>query len=111
MEFTSKEEMMEYEEQREKYYMEYLNASVFKIYKLLLRDIFICKYRLLKKEYDSYFGGWYRDQVGVIHSARISIIDTSKIKDNEICIDDDGRIYIFNNGQWIQYINKLGVII
>lgn len=106
MEFASKEEMLAYEEQRERYYMEYLNASVFKIYKLLLRDIFIRKYRLLKKEYDSYFGGWYRDRIGIIHSERISIIDISKIKDNEICIDDVGRIYIFHNGQWIQYLNR-----
>ena len=102
MEFASKEEMLAYEEQRERYYMEYLNASVFKIYKLLLRDIFIHKYRLLKKEYASYFGGWYRDQVGVIHSNHTWLIDIDKVKDNEICIDEAGQVYIFDKGIWIR---------
>lgn len=103
MEFASKEEMLAYEEQREKYYMEYLNANnVFKIYKLLLRDIFDHKYRLLKKEYASYLGGWYRDQVGVIHSNHTWLIDIDKVKDNEICIDEAGQVYIFDKGIWIR---------
>lgn len=100
MNFASQKEMLAYEEQREKYYMEYIKANVFKLYKLLLRDIFVRKYRLLKKEYDNYIGGWYRDQVGIIHANHIWLIDIDKIKDDEICIDKAGWVYIFRKGSW-----------
>ena len=89
MEFNSKEEMFAYEKAREKYYMEFLNAgSTFEFYKLWLREIFIPKYRKLKKEYDHYCGGWYRDENNIIHASNIMCVDQGMIKEDDIIFVD-----------------------
>ena len=92
MEFTSKEEMLAYETAREDYYLEFINAverkHIGKFYKLWFRELFIPKYRKLKKEYDEYIGGWWRDENGVIHTKNIWCIDTNKISNGTVCIEE-----------------------
>lgn len=89
MEFKSREEILAYEKEREDYYMQFLNAkSVFELYKLWFREIFVPKYRKLKKKYDGYCGGWYRDKNGVVHTNSIDIVDSDKIECGTICIVD-----------------------
>lgn len=103
MEFASKEEMLAYEKAREDYYMKFINAGVCKLYALLFKKIFIPKYRKLKKEYDGYLGGWYRDEKGFIHSKYIFCVDLDKVKNGDICIEHHGNCYscyIFENDTW-----------
>ena len=92
MEFTSKEEMLAYEKAREDYYLEFINAvkhkQIWKFYKLWLRKLFIPKYRKLSKEYDEYIGGWWRDDDGIIHTTNISCVDTDKISNGTICVEE-----------------------
>ena len=91
MEFNSKQEMLDYEKAREGYYAEFINAvenrQIGKFYKLWLRELFIPKYRKLKKEYDEYNGGWWKDENGAIWAHSIRCIDTDKIVDGTICIE------------------------
>lgn len=115
MEFSSKEELLLYERERENYYMESISAvnrgDLGKFYWLWLREIFVPKYRKLKKEYDNYYGnGWYRDEKGIIHTRHISNVETSGLNDGTICITDiDGprlsniELYVLNNETWIRY--------
>lgn len=114
MEFTSKEEMLAFEKERTEYYMEFLNAkNIFQLYKLEFRDLLIPKYRKLKKKYDGYYGGYYRDIDGIIHAEYIEIIDIDNLEYGTICIDSSNKIWIFNNHRWIHiapeipYINNI----
>lgn len=102
MEFVSKEEMLAYEKDREAYYMQFLNTkSIFKFYKLLFREIFVPKYRKLKREYDSYRGGWYRDEEGIIHAVDVSFVDLDRIDNGTICIEHCDRIAVKHNNAWV----------
>lgn len=104
-EFNSKEEMIAYEKDRENYYMQFLNVkSTFEFYKLWLKEIFNKEYRELKKKYDGYCGGWYRDEDGVIHALDISCIDLGRIKNGDICIDHCERINVFHNNAWMRVL-------
>lgn len=101
MEFASKEEMFAYEKARENYYINFFNTrSIFGFYKLLLKEIFIPKYRNLKKEYDNYTGGWWRDEKGFIHAQHIWYIDLNKVANNSICITDYDEIYVLDDDCW-----------
>lgn len=103
MEFASKEEMLAFEKAREDYYMKFINAGVCELYALWFKEIFIPKYRKLKKEYDGYSGGWYRDEKGIIHSKHIFYVDLNEVKNGDICIEDYGigyTPYIFENDTW-----------
>ena len=93
MEFKSKEEMLDYEKAREDYYLESIRAvnegHIGRFYYLWLREIFIPKYRKLKKEYDNYSGGWYKDENGFIHTKHISFVDLDTLEKGSICIEED----------------------
>jgi hypothetical protein len=92
MEFASREEMIAYEKARESYYVEFINAvenkQIGKFYKLWLRELFVPKYKKLKKEYDGYIGGWWRDEDGIIHTKNIWSVDINKIPNGTICIEE-----------------------
>lgn len=92
MEFTSRQEMLSYEKAREDYYAEFINAvenrQIGKFYKLWLRELFIPKYRKLKKEYGEYRGGWWKDEEGIIHAKSIWLIDTNKVINSTIYIEE-----------------------
>ena len=115
MEFSSKEEMLRYEKEREAYYMESINAvnkgQIGHFYWLWIKEIFVPKYRKLKKEYDNYHGdGWYRDEKGIIHTRHISNVETKYLNNGAICITDvDGsrlsniELFVLNNDTWIHY--------
>ena len=103
MEFTSKEEMLAYEKVRENYYRNFLDArNTFGFYKLLFREIFVSKYRKLKKQYDDYCGGWYRDKDGIIHALDICFVDKNRIKDEDILVTEYGMVFAFKNGAWMR---------
>lgn len=104
MEFASREEMLAYEKAREAYYMKFIKAGVCELYALWFKEIFIPKYRKLKKKYDSYFGGWYRNEKGFIHSNHIIFVDLDRVSDGDICITDYEEYYILKNGVWHQVI-------
>lgn len=105
MEFASKEEMLAYEKARENYYMEFLDArNTFKFYKLWFREIFVPKYRKLKKQYDGYCGGWYRDKDGIIHALDICSVDKDRIKDEDILVTKYGVVFAFKNGAWMRIL-------
>lgn len=92
MEFASRQEMLAYEKAREDYYAEFISAverrQIGKFYKLWIREILVPKYRKLKKEYDEYHGGWWRDEYGIIHAKSVWCVDTDKITDGTICITE-----------------------
>ena len=113
MEFKNREEMIEFEEKRINYYLESINAieqgRIFTFYRLWLREIFVPKYRKLKKLYDSYRGGWYRDEDGYIHASYPHLVETNNLLDGEILIADYGGfdnipsdIYFLKNKTWIK---------
>lgn len=116
MQFKNREEMIEFEEKRINYYLESINAidqgRIFTFYKLWLREIFIPKYKKLKKLYDSYIGGWYRDENGYIHTKAIEYVDIEYIKDGEIILVEDldynpYYVYVKNNNKIILIDNNL----
>lgn len=105
MEFESREEMLTYEKAREDYYMQFLNTkSIFEFYKLLFREIFVPKYRKLKKEYDGYCGGWYRDKDGIIHAVDVCLIDSDRVKNGAICVDHCERVSVYHNDIWMRVL-------
>lgn len=105
IEFNSKEEMITYEKDRENYYMQFLNTkNTFEFYKLWFKEIFNKKYRELKREYDGYCGGWYRDKDDIIHALDISCIDLGRIKNGDICIDHCDRVNVFHNNVWLRVL-------
>ena len=103
LEFNSKEEMIAYEREREKYYMQFLNTkSTFEFYRLWIKEIFNKEYRELKKKYDGYCGGWYRDEDGIIHALDICFVDKDRIKDEDILLTKYGMVFAFKNGAWMR---------
>ena len=113
MEFKNREEMIEFEKKRADYYMESIKAiqegKIFAFYKLWFREIFIPKYRKLNKLYESYTGGWYRDEEGYIHASYPNLVETNNLLDGEILIADYGGIdnissdiYFLKNKTWIK---------
>ena len=105
IEFNSKEEMIAYEKDREEYYMQFLNAkNTFEFYKLWFKEIFNKEYRELKKKYDGYCGGWYRDKDGVIHAVDVCFIDSDRVKNGEICIGYCDRVNVFHNNAWMRVL-------
>ena len=105
IEFNSKEEMIAYEKDRENYYMQFLNTkNIFEFYKLWFKEIFNKKYRELKREYDGYCGGWYRDEKNIIHAIDVSFVCRNKVKDGDILIDHCEKMYAFRNGAWIRVL-------
>lgn len=113
MEFSSKEEMLRYEQERENYYLESIHAinrgELGKFYWLWFREIFVPKYRKLKREYDNYSGdGWYRDERGIIHTRHISNVEIKRLNNGTVCVTDvDGpshiELFVLNNETWIKY--------
>lgn len=88
-EFKNREEMLNYEKQRDAYYKNWVslsNSNLFGFYKLLFLELFHPKYRATKKEYNSYMGGWFRDENGFIHTNNLAIV--SGAKNGEIIITD-----------------------
>ena len=92
MEFASKKDMLAYENAREDYYSEFINAierkQIGKFYKLWLRELLVSKYKKLKKEYNEYVGGWWRDENALIRTKNIWCIDVNKIPNGTICIEE-----------------------
>lgn len=98
MEFASREEMLRFEREREQYLTEWIAISnrrnLGTFYKRLFVEAFHPKYRAIKKMYEGYHGGWYRDEHGRPTSAHVWLIDTEKLSDGEICVErDDTAIY------------------
>lgn len=89
-EFSSREEMIKFEQERETYYMSQIRAidkNPFACYKQMLLNIFSPKHRAQKKLYDEYSGGWWRDEQGNPCAEHIQFIDTNSIKHGEICFE------------------------
>lgn len=112
MEFESRAAMLAYEKARADYYMETINAvnrgQLGRFYKLWLREIFVPTYRKIKKEYDSYRGGWWRDENGVIHTDHLFNVDSDKISSGTICITPQEGFYVLvDNNTWYK-INTQG---
>lgn len=100
MEFPNYMDMMEFEAAREKYYLDFIHIFNsydplrLKFYKRLFLEAFHPKYRSLKKMYDGYIGGWWRDENGHPCAHPIELIDIDSVSDGEICIErDDSCIY------------------
>lgn len=94
MEFNSKEEMLAFECERERYYMESIDAiheNLFKFYFLWLRELIVPRYRKLKKIYDNYSGGYYKDEYGLIHAKHVAFVD-NKHPHGTICIVEDDLV-------------------
>lgn len=100
MEFPNYMDMMEFEAAREKYYLDFIHICNsydplrLKFYKRLFLEAFHPKYRSLKKMYDGYIGGWWRDENGHPCAHPIELIDMDSVLEGEICIErDDKCIY------------------
>lgn len=90
MEFSTYEEMIKFEAERERYYLNFIHICDsfdpfrFKFYKQLFLETFHPKYRFKKKLYDGYYGGWGRDSEGHPCANSIQLIDIASIMDNPI---------------------------
>lgn len=100
MEFASYEDMVRFEKEREKYYLDFIDLcnshDPFRIafYKRLFLDAFHPRYRATKRMYDGYSGGFWRDDNGYLCARHIFDIDRKYINGGEICIErDDKCIY------------------
>lgn len=109
MEFASYEDMVKFESDREKYYMDFIHLCDghndpfrLRFYKRLFLDAFHPRYRAAKKLYDGYQGGYWRDDRGYLCAKRIDLIDERLIESGEICIERDGEciyaIYVKKDG-------------
>lgn len=100
MEFSSYEDMMKFEAEREKFYLDLIQICNsfdpfrLKFYKRLFIETFHPQYRSLKKMYDGYCGGWWRDNNGHPCAKHIHLIDIAVVPDGEICIECDNK-YIY----------------
>ncbi|MGN0246510.1 MAG: hypothetical protein ACI4DK_11190 [Lachnospiraceae bacterium] len=100
MEFDSREAMLQFENDREQYFLDWIarcnRRNLGEFYKYLFLEAFHPKYRAIKKMYEEYDGGWYRDEHGWICTKYIGNIDSSNLKDGDICVErDDNAIYNF----------------
>lgn len=89
-EFSSREEMIKFEQEREAYYMAQIRSidkNPLNCYKQMILDIFSPKHKALKKMYKEYSGGWWRDAQGHPCAEHIEFIDINAIKPGEICIE------------------------
>lgn len=63
----------------------------------------------MRREYDDYEGGFWRDEHGWLCANHIALIDIGKLKDGDICAerDDDAifGLYVFRDG----YLWKLNL--
>lgn len=97
MEFSSYEDMIKFEADREQFYLDFLSICDsydpfrFKFYKRLFLETFCPKYRSQKKLYDNYYGGWWRDSDGHPCANLIQLIDIDSVSDGEICIERDDK--------------------
>ena len=105
-EFTSREAMFVYEQERERYYMEGISicnrSHIFAFYKMLFLETFHPKYRAIKKEYDNYCGGWWRNDKGWACAEHVQCIDPSKLCDGTVCLECDQynnptAVYVYKN--------------
>lgn len=89
MQFKNKEELLEFERQREHYYNDWFKKTrtTCGFYKQLFLEIFHPEHRAIRKKYESYNGGWYRDESGIIYTTNIGCIDTSELKTGTIVCD------------------------
>ena len=111
-EFSSLEEMVKFEQEREAYYMAQIRAidkNPFACYKQIILDIFSPKHKALKKLYDGYSGGWWRDEYGRPCAKHINFIDVNAIKPGEICFEVNSyssNVYILlnpNDNKWVTW--------
>ena len=112
MEFSTYEEMIKFETERERYYLNFIHICDsfdpfrLKFYKQLFLETFHPKYRFKKKLYDGYYGGWWRDSEGHPCANPIQLIDIASINDGEICIERDDKciyaIYLKENNSLIK---------
>ena len=97
MEFSSYDDMIKFEAERERFYLDFIDICNsfdplrIKFYKRLFLETFHPQYRRLKKLYNSYYGGWWRDSGGHPCANPIQHIDTDFVSDGEICIERDDR--------------------
>lgn len=105
-EFESRDAMLEYEKEREQYYMEGISVCnrrhIFEFYKMLFLETFHPRYRAIKKEYDSYCGGWWRNDKGWPCADYIQEINPNQLCDGTVCLEYYGHdnpmaIYIYKN--------------
>lgn len=93
MQFKNKEELLQFEKEREQYYSDWFRKTRTTIgfYKQWFLEIFHPEHRALKKKYDSYTGGWYREG-NIIFTNNIACIDDSELKTGTIVCDCIGDI-------------------
>lgn len=105
-EFTNREAMLQYEKEREQYYMDGISICnrhhIFEFYKMLFLETFHPKYRAIKKEYDNYSGGWWRNDKGWACADYIQAINPNQLYNGTICLEYYGHdnpiaIYIHKN--------------
>lgn len=91
-EFSSREDMMAYEDARENYLASRMVhiCGLGNFYKYLFLDIFHPKYRKIMKEYESYYSGYWRDDYGHVWS----ICSLPTLPDY---IFKDGDIFVFQS--------------
>lgn len=100
-EFSSYDEMMRFERDQELYFIRYIKAceDPFKFYKQLFLETFHPKYRRIKKMYEEYAGGFWRDDHGYLCSNQCNLI-LDNISDGEVWIERDAiaiySVYIRN---------------
>lgn len=116
MEFSSYDDMIKFEAERERFYLDFIDICNsfdplrIKFYKRLFLETFHPQYRRLKKLYNSYYGGWWRDSGGHPCANPIQHIDTDFVSDGEICIERDDRciyaVYVKKDGYLVRIDKK-----
>ena len=97
--------MEQFERDRELYYLDWINISnkhhLGEFYKRMFLEIFHPQYRAVKKMYDGYAGGWYRNENGFACADHIAKIDRDKLNNGDICLEiiDDSihAAYVYKN--------------
>ena len=107
--FDSKYDMLNYESERNQFYMWEAEHP----YLSILKYIFSFKYRNLKKIHDSYCGGGFyiikSDRCHLVQVSHLALLDKSNLKNGTIICERDEygistEIYIYKDGEFIYYL-------
>lgn len=104
-EFESEEALIQFEKERQEYYIRQLDEihrNRLNCYKHIIQEYLTSKGRQLRKLYDNYLGGYWKDANGYIYTHNIHLlVDDGRFKSGQLAIEKHGDlvtgVYFYSN--------------
>lgn len=89
MQFKNREELLKFEANRKQYYDNWFKETRTTIgfYKQLFLETFHPEYRALRKKYENYLGGWYKDDNNIIYTNCMGCLSGMRFEPGTIVVD------------------------